>query len=325
MKRLAFAVIGKPIGHSRSPAMHAAAYAALGLPHVYDAMAIEPEDLPAVVQLVREGRLEGINVTVPYKRRVLEYVDELDMTAEIVGAANTLVRRPDGQVVAYNTDMPALAGELRRLTDRPAASSPADPSPEARAPGDPRVSDDWKTGNALVLGTGATARSAIIALACELSVAEIVVRGRQLRDQDARDRFRAEIGELLAGTGVATTLRLEPWQGSPAIERRIMAVVQATSAGMTGADSGDAAVQAVEWAALPSSAVALDVVYAPPSTPFLQAALARRLRATSGLGMLARQGAIAFELWLAMPAPFDVMLGVLTASVPASTPTGEAL
>jgi shikimate 5-dehydrogenase len=324
MKRLAFAVIGKPIAHSRSPAMHAAAYAALGLPHVYDAMAIEPEDLPAVVQLVREGRLEGINVTVPYKRRVLEYVDELDMTAEIVGAANTLVRRPDGQVVAYNTDMPALAGELRRLTDRPAAPSLAAPS--LGAWGAPRdLPDDWKTGNALVLGTGATARSAIIALACELSVAEIVVRGRQLRDQDARDRFRAEIGELLAGTGVATTLRLEPWQGSPAIERRIMAVVQATSAGMTGADSGDAAVQAVDWAALPSSAVALDVVYAPPSTPFLQAALARRLRATSGLGMLARQGAIAFELWLATPAPFDAMLGVLTATAPASTPTGDAL
>jgi shikimate dehydrogenase len=307
MKRLAFGVIGKPIAHSRSPGMHAAAYAALGLSHSYEAMALEPEDLPRVVQLVREGRLEGINVTVPYKRGVLEYVDELDTTAEIVGAANTLVRRPDGHVVAHNTDMPALAEELRRL---------ADPDSRRERPGDPLVTDDWRTAHALVLGTGATARSAIVALACELRVAEIVVRGRAFAKEDTRDRFRAEIGELLAGTVSTSRLRLEPWQGSPATERSIKAVVQATSAGMTGADPGEAAVQAVDWAALPSSAVALDVVYAPPSTPFLHAAHARRLRATSGLGMLARQGAIAFELWLQTPAPFEAMLGAL--SVPTS-------
>jgi shikimate dehydrogenase len=302
MKRLSFGVIGQPIAHSRSPAMHAAAYAALGLPHVYEAMAIAPEELPRVVQLVREGRLEGVNVTVPYKRRILEYVDELDTTAEIVGAANTLVRHPNGHVVAHNTDMPALAGELRRLRD-PGSHGGGPPGP-----------DDLTAGQALVLGTGATARSAVIALATELSVAHIVVRGRAFHDSEVRDRFRAELGELLAGTGAVPTLRLEPWKKSAATERGVTAIIQATSAGMTGADPGECAAQAVEWPALPSSAVALDVVYAPPSTPFLRAALARRLRAASGLGMLARQGAIAFELWLGRPAPFEAMLGVLVAS-----------
>jgi shikimate dehydrogenase len=282
--------------------MHAAAYAALGLPHVYRAMAVTREELPAVVQQLREGRLEGINVTVPYKRHVLEYVDSIDRTAEIVGAANTLVRRPDGGVVAHNTDMPAIAEELRRLSD------------PARRPGAPSElpATDWRNGCALVLGTGATARSAIVALACELAVAEIVVRGRAFDDRDAANRFRAEIGELLAGRGSTPPLRLEPWDASRATERTIAAVVQATSLGMTGADPGEAAVQAVDWASLPPSAVALDVVYAPPVTPFLRAALAHRLRAANGLGMLARQGAIAFELWLGRPAPFDAMLEALT-------------
>jgi shikimate dehydrogenase len=291
--------------------MHSAAFAALGLPHVYEAMAIEPEEVPGVVQRVREGDLQGINVTVPYKRRVLEYVDELDITAEIVGAANTLVRGVDGRVVAHNTDMPALAKELRHLTDAP---MPEDAALHRSTPSDPPVVDAWTAAHALVLGTGATARSAIVALAHELSVSEIVVRGRAFGDRDARDRFRAEIGELLAGTRGSSKLHLEPWKACPATDRYVTAVVQATSAGMTGADPGETAALAVDWSSLPASAVALDVVYAPPSTPFLQAALAHNLRARSGLGMLARQGAVAFELWLKTPAPFDAMLAVLTAA-----------
>jgi shikimate dehydrogenase len=302
MKRLVFGVIGDPVAHSRSPAMHMAAYAAAGLPHVYEPLPVRPEDLPGVVQLVREGKLEGVNVTLPYKRSVLECVDVLDPTAELVGAANTLVRRPDGQVVAHNTDMPALADELRRL-----------------APGI-RLADGWMTARTIVLGTGATARSAIVALACELSVAQIVVRGRSFEDSDARDRFHAEVGELLAYAGVTTSIRLEPFRGSPSTERSVLAVVQATSAGMVGADPGELVAGAVEWSALPQSAVALDVVYAPPSTPFVMSASTHHVRVANGLGLLARQGALAFELWLGMPAPFDAMLKALGAPQPLSVP-----
>jgi shikimate dehydrogenase len=305
VKRLLFGIIGDPVAHTRSPAMHAAAYATLGLPHVYEPIQVRPEDLPGAVQLVREGHFEGVNVTLPYKRRVLEYVDVLDPTAETVGAANTLVRRPDGQVVAHNTDMPALSDELRRM-----------------APG-VRLADGWMTARTLVLGTGATARSAIVALACELSVAQIVVRGRAFDDENARDRFHAEVGELLASAGATTVLRLEPWRASPSTERSILAVVQATSAGMQGADPGEAVADVVHWSALPESAVALDVVYAPPETPFLRAAAAHHVRATNGLGLLARQGAIAFELWLGMPAPFEVMLGALGV-VPRPAPPNES-
>jgi shikimate dehydrogenase len=302
VRRHVFGVIGDPVAHSRSPAMHAAAYAALDLPHTYEAMHIKPEDLPGIVQLIREGHLDGVNVTIPYKRRVLEYVDVLDPTAQIVGAANTLVRGPDGQVIAHNTDMPALADELRRL-----------------APG-VRLADGWMVARTLVLGTGATARSAIVALACELSVAQIVVRGRSFEDEDARDRFHAEMGELLSDSGAAATLRLEPWRGSPSTERTVTAIVQATSAGMAGADPGEAVVDAVEWGALPQSAIALDAVYAPSVTPFLKAAALHRIRANNGLGMLARQGSLAFELWLGMPAPFEVMLAALADPSPSVPP-----
>jgi shikimate dehydrogenase len=117
----------------------------------------------------------------------------------------------------------------------------------------------------------------------------------------------------LCATPVVVRARaLSTWAPSPAVEAVTRAVVQATSAGMRGADPGEAAAAVVAWDALPSDAVALDVVYAPPDTPFLHAARARGLRCTNGLGMLARQGALAFELWLGVPAPLEAMLAALT-------------
>jgi shikimate dehydrogenase len=296
MIRRIFGVVGDPIAHSKSPAMHSAAYAALGLPHVYQPIRAAADDLPALVQLLREGRYDGLNVTVPHKRRILAHVDAIDSSASLVGAANTLVRQPDGRIVAHNTDMPAIAEELCRL-----------------AP-DVQRGEGWRAAHALVLGSGATARSAVMALACDLSVAKITVRGRSFQDGSKRDAFRAEIEERLAAFRAAAEIRLEPWAASAATERSVTAIVQATSAGMDGADPGEAAVQAVEWTALPGTAVALDVVYAPPTTPFLRAAATRSVRSGNGLGMLARQGAIAFELWLGIPAPFDAMLAALDPS-----------
>ena len=91
-------------------------------------------------------------------------------------------------------------------------------------------------------------------------------------------------------------------------DKSLAAIVQATSAGMEGADPGEAVAGAVSWTTVPPSAVALDVVYAPTDTPFLRACAARGLRAEHGLGMLARQGALAFELWTGLEAPFERML-----------------
>src|SRR5688500_5052443 len=95
--------------------MHAAAYRALKLPHTYEAIRVTPEDLAGKVRELRDASWGGFNVTVPHKRRILEHVDAVDPTARIAGAANTLVRAPDGRIVAYNTDAPALAEEIRTL------------------------------------------------------------------------------------------------------------------------------------------------------------------------------------------------------------------
>ncbi len=289
-----FAVIGDPVAHSASPRMHGAAYAALGLDCAYEAVRTTEDELPEVLRRLRAGELAGLNVTVPHKRRVLLYVDVVDGSAGGVGAANTLVRMPDGRIVAHNTDVPAMALELRELT------------PTSRSSG-------WKDAHALVLGTGATARAAVVVLGRDLGVAEITVRGRALGGSAARDALGGELGLLLGPAAPDVRLRLQPWGPSAATEREVDAVIQATSLGMPGGDPGEPAASTVAWDALPRGAIALDVVYAHGATPFVAAASAHGLGVTDGRGMLARQGALAFELWLARSAPLDVMRASLAA------------
>jgi shikimate dehydrogenase len=287
---LRFAVVGDPIAHSKSPAMHAAAYQSLGLPHSYEAIRARPEELADVVAALRAGTFHGLNVTVPHKERVLALVDDVDPSAARVRAANTLVRSSSGRIAAHNTDVRALEAELVAL------------NPRLREPAE-RTGDPC----AVVLGAGGAARAAVAALDA-LGVRPIVVRAR---NEVRREAMVAELKRSLHLQAAA--LRGQLLQASPRDERDVEVVIQTTSAGMRGADPGDAVAAAVAWDALPDSAVVLDAVYAPPETPLLRAARARALRCDNGLGMLARQGALAFELWLGIAAPLPAMLAALAA------------
>jgi shikimate dehydrogenase len=274
MTPLRFAVIGDPVSHSKSPAMHRAALRALGLPHTYEARRTTAAELAGVIRELRDGAFAGLNVTIPHKTTVLGLVDEVHASAQRTGAANTLVRDAAGRIVAHNTDAPALQAELRALVG---------------------ASSSWSEMRALVLGSGGAARAAVVAFDL-LGVRDVIVRARTPR----------AVFELRPGFPAR-----QPWAPDAASEAMTGAIVQATSAGMTGADPGEPVADAVAWDALPSPAVALDVVYAPPTTPFLEAAGRRGLRRSGGLGMLARQGALALELWLGVAAPLDVMLAAI--------------
>lgn len=268
--------------------MHGAAFRMLGLPHTYEAVRVSAVELPRIITELRDGRFDGLNVTVPHKERVLPLVDVLDEGARVAGAANTLVRRSDGNVIAYNTDAPALAAELRRIA------------------GSSRVVDaTWTSFRALVLGSGGAARAAIVALWTHLGVRDIAVRARSFADAARREAF-------LATAPYPVTPQL--WAPSAESENATRVLIQATSAGMRGAEPGEAVAEAVAWDALAPSAIALDVVYSPRDTPWLRAARARGLPSDDGLGMLAGQGALALRLWLGIDAPIDAMRSALEQS-----------
>ena len=280
-----FAVIGSPVAHSKSPAMHAAAFSALGLSHTYEKLETTEAELSARVDALRRGEFGGLNVTVPHKQRVLSLVDEIAPSALSIGAANTLVRTSEGRVVAHNTDAGALAQEL------------ADAMMPAR------------TG--VVLGTGGAARAAVAALG-SLGARRVVVMGRRVDDSLQTVFEKILSAASSAPSSLATTnvvVRDLAVRFSP--PRDVACIIQATSCGMTGGGPGEIVADAIAWDTVSKAAIAIDVVYAPRETPFLRTARAHGIPAKDGLGMLARQGALAFELWLGVTPPLDVMLAAI--------------
>jgi shikimate dehydrogenase len=294
---LRFAVIGSPIAHSRSPAMHKAAYRAFGMDHTYEKIETSAEELPARVDALRRGEFAGLNVTVPHKTAVLKLVDEIHASARATGAANTLVRTPEGRIRAHNTDTPALAAELSRLA---------------------LDASRLKGGVGLVIGTGGAARAAIVAMASNLGMARVLVRGRSLAETANAVAYVREIDRILAaagGRGAAVALGADGLHAPDKEDARLLAIVQATSCGMKGAAPGELVADAVRWEQVPEQAVALDVVYAPQRTPFLARAIDRGLAADNGLGMLVTQGALAFELWLGVAPPLAPMRAAIDGSI----------
>lgn len=278
--RTTFVLIGHPVQHSLSPAIHHAAYEVLGLEgHRYVAVDCPDEDaVAAQLDALRRGDVAGANVTVPWKRVALARSDDVAPSARETGAANVLC--PTGtngscRLVAHNTDVPALAEQLSRGR------------PGARA--------------ALVIGNGGAALAAVVACRT-IGVKSIYVVARSFRGPD--DVTWAG-GAALRERGAA----LVPWPTGPADEafRTIVTscdlVVQSTSDGMHGATDGTAVRDLVPWSALDRRAFAYDVVYNPAVTPFVAAARSAGLAAETGLDMLVGQAALAVELWLGKRPP----------------------
>ncbi|MFZ5890176.1 MAG: shikimate dehydrogenase [Myxococcota bacterium] len=277
---LRFVLLGHPVSHSMSPAIHQAAYRELGVNHRYELVDVADETaLAAALDAVRRGEIAGANVTVPWKREALRLSDERDESARAVGAANVLRRDTSGRVVAHNTDVPALAEEIRRRV--------------------PRVH------HVVVIGSGGAALGAVAA-AKLLAAESVSVTARRWSSQQRPEEFVHGADFLQQG---ATLL---PWPvpseadgAFAAACRRADVIVQATSAGMHGAESGHSVADIVPWASLSVGVLAYDVVYNPMETEFLRRAQQHGLLNAHGLGMLVAQAALAIELWLGQKPAFE--------------------
>lgn len=173
------AVLGSPIAHSLSPAMHRAAYAELGLDWRYEAYEVDESQLESFLADAAPG-LRGLSLTMPLKRVALDLADVSDETSRLVGAANTLLVEPDGSRIAANTDVPGL---VRAFAEHGITSAES----------------------AVVLGAGATAASALAALSrLHVRAVTVVVRSAA-RVEQVRD-LAAELG---IGLGVATFAQAE--------------------------------------------------------------------------------------------------------------------
>jgi shikimate dehydrogenase len=277
-----YGILGHPIGHSRSPAMHNRAFADLGIDAMYVPFAVPPERLPQAVAAIRPLNLRGLNVTLPHKTTIMALLDKIEPDALAIGAVNTIYHEA-GQLVGMNTDAPGLSRAVQEAGVQLTAA---------------KVS---------VLGAGGAARASVVGLA-RAGAARIVVMAR--RNAEAERLVK----ELQAAVGQAV-LSMVPWE-STALSRCFAdtnLVVQATSATL---DDGPGAAElsaALPFASLPAQAAVIDLVYRPRETLVLKAAQAAGKRSIDGLGMLLHQGAIAFEKWLGLRAPVKSMREALEA------------
>lgn len=272
---LTFVLLGHPVGHSVSPAIHGAAYRALGVPHRYEVRDCPTADhVRAEVDKLRSLELAGANVTVPHKRLALELADRADDSALATGVANVLSRDERGIITASNTDAGALADEISALHAAPR--------------------------RAVIIGAGGAAQAAVVACRT-LGFDDIAVSSRSWLGA----------GPVASWKHAATFERLgarpRAWpegEGDRCADALTAAVldadvlIQATSAGMHGAGPGEAVSAWLPWRELRAGAVAIDVVYNPSVTPFLAAAAEAGVVHRGGLGMLVRQAALALKIWL---------------------------
>jgi shikimate dehydrogenase len=272
----AFVLIGHPVAHSLSPAIHRAAYRALGLSGPsYEAVDCpSPDDVRHQIQRVRRGDIAGANVTVPWKRLVLELVDQVDASARDTGAANVLT--PTGtngacRIVASNTDVPALTEELR--SGRPSARA------------------------ATVIGNGGAALAAVVACR-NLGIERITAVARGFRGPSPAEWPGADALRARGATPVEWPSDAATRSAFAEAVRQSDVIVQSTSDGMHGASDGSTVRDLVPWQEVPRDAFVYDVVYNPAVTPFVASARAAGLHAESGLGMLVGQAIAAIERWL---------------------------
>jgi shikimate dehydrogenase len=260
------AVLGDPVRHSLSPAMHNAALQELGLDWVYLALPVAPGDLATVVRALEAVDCRGLNVTLPHKQAVAALAAELTPLAARLGAVNTLVRRSSGGWLGTNTDVEGFVAPLR-------------------------TAGHWAQQQAVVLGCGGSARAVVAGLA-ELGLARIRVAARNAERLAA---FTADCGTWAPG------LEALSWDGLEQALAEAVLVVNTTPVGMASATDPAAALrsplEAAQLAALAPAATVYDLIYTPRPTALLQAAAARGCTTIDGLEMLVQQGAAALRLW----------------------------
>ena len=272
------ALVGDPVEHTLSPAMHNAAFEYLGIDLVYIPFRVTRENLGDAVQGLVSLDCTGFNVTIPHKIAVIPLLDEVDETAARVGAVNTVVIK-NRQTRGYNTDGDGFLKALRSETLEPSGKS------------------------VVMLGAGGAARS--IAYALVYAGAHLTILNRTpekavgLADDVARDTGNRP------GAGGLTGDSLEELLSCADI------LVNTTSAGMVTTGSANLV---PEGLLRPGLAVC-DIIYNPPETGLLKLAKAAGCRTMNGIGMLVHQGALAFELWTGRPAPTDVMMKTVLAEL----------
>jgi shikimate dehydrogenase len=266
-----FGIFGDPVAHSLSPLMQNEALSRAGIDGIYVPFHVAPASLEQAVASLRALDIAGVNVTIPHKEAVCQYLDIVDSEARLIGAVNTIVNR-DGVLCGYNTDGQGL---LRSLAED------LEFTPRGK-----RV---------LLLGAGGACRAALVALARGGAAWIGIANRTAARAAALAEEFRTSLG----GTPLASfSLAAEDLCALAEIDL----LVNTSALGLKGESYPD-----LPWSSFNPGARVYDMVYTRSGTPLLHAARDRGYAAADGLGMLAGQGEESFALWTGTAPPSGVM------------------
>ena len=250
-------VMGWPVAHTRSPAIHNHWIAQYSLKGAYVQLPVQPQNLEAAIRGLPALGFAGCNITVPHKVNAMQLMDTLHPAARRVAAINTVVVQADGSLLGMNNDG---YGYIQSLRD---------------------AQPDWRgdAGPALVMGAGGAARAIVVALLDE-GVPEVRLCNRtQEKAQALKDAFGDRVTVV-------------PWADRNSAMAGGRLLVNTTTQGMHGQPALDVALDD-----LPAEALVSDAIYIPLETPLLAAARQRGHQTVNGLGMLLNQARPAFQAW----------------------------
>ena len=263
-------VIGDPIEHTLSPIMHNAAFNALKLDYAFLAFKVKPAEVENAVNGMRALNILGLNVTMPHKKAVINYLDEIDQTAKFLNAVNT-IHNKNGKLLGFNTDG---IGALKALKENGV-------NPKGK-----RV---------LLLGSGGAARAIAYALVQEAD--ELVVLNRTVEQaKELASLLERPFNKKVVADSLSPKIIQDNLRDSDIL-------VNATSVGMK--PNANQSPVAPEW--LKPNLAVMDIVYNPIETKLAKDAKAAGAKVISGVEMLIYQGAASFEIWTGKSAPVEVM------------------
>lgn len=263
-------VIGFPIHHSLSPVIQNAALQSMGLDYAYIALPVAQSDLENAVKGLKALNFSGFNVTIPHKIKIMQYLDEIDDAAEIIGAVNTIVNK-NGRLIGYNTDYEGFLCAFKA------------------------INFSLKNLHAIVLGAGGAARAVAYGL-LKSGVKSLKIAARNL---NKAEKFAFSFNTI-------GTVEAIDWN-SPLFSQEISKaelLVNATPLGMTPDFDK---MPPVDLKSLPPQSLVYDVIYTPAKTKLLLEAEKLKHPILNGEYMLAGQGAAALEKWTCQKADIDLM------------------
>ncbi len=256
-------IIGCPLGHSISPAMHNAAFKELDLDFEYVPLEVDPEDLGEALKGLRAMHFAGFNVTIPHKETIVPYLDEVTQLARRIGAVNTVLNQ-EGKLVGYNTDGPGFIDSLKE----DAGFNP-------------------KGKKCVILGAGGAGRAVAVSLS---------QNGSELISiYDIFSEKAEKLAEYINGAVVKD------------LQKEIAAANLLVNASPIGMQPNIDDSPLPENIKLHQKLLVYDLIYNPPETKLLHLAKKAQAKAISGLGMLVRQGALAFTIFCGKTAPVEIM------------------